>query len=69
VVLSSPSNLKLHEKGASTVMSENICFPAKLAHGHILDLVGKKVDRIFYPTVVYEQEEYQDSLNTYNCRW
>lgn len=67
VVLSSPSNLKLHEKGASTVMSENICFPAKLAHGHILDLVGKKVDRIFYPTVVYEQEEYQDSLNTYNC--
>jgi len=67
VVLSSPSNLKLYEKGASTVMSENICFPAKLAHGHIFDLAEKKVDRIFYPTVVYEQEEYEDVLNTYNC--
>lgn len=67
VVLSSPSSLKLYEKGVSTVMSENICFPAKLAHGHIFDLAEKKVDRIFYPTVVYEQEEYEDTLNTYNC--
>jgi len=67
VVLSSASNLKLYEKGVSTVMSENICFPAKLAHGHIFDLVEKKVDRIFYPTVVYEQEEYENALNTYNC--
>lgn len=67
VVLSSPSNLKLYEKGASTVMSENICFPAKLVHGHIFDLAEKKVDRIFYPMVVYEQEEYEDALNTYNC--
>ncbi|RLC13928.1 MAG: CoA activase, partial [Deltaproteobacteria bacterium] len=48
VVLSSPSNFKLYEKGASSVMSENICFPAKLAHGHIVDLIEKKVDRIFY---------------------
>ncbi|MBT8762723.1 2-hydroxyacyl-CoA dehydratase [Desulfohalobiaceae bacterium Ax17] len=67
VVLSSPSNFNLYEKGACTVMSENICFPAKLAHGHIFDLVEKKVDRIFYPTVVCEQEEYEDVLNTYNC--
>jgi predicted nucleotide-binding protein (sugar kinase/HSP70/actin superfamily) len=67
VVLSSESNFQLYEKGSSTVMSENICFPAKLAHGHIFDLVGKKVDRIFYPTVVYEQEEYENALNTYNC--
>ena len=67
VVLSSPSNFKLYEKGAPTVMSENICFPAKLAHGHILDLIEKKVDRIFYPTVVYEQKEYTDALNSFNC--
>ncbi|MCB4203482.1 acyl-CoA dehydratase activase [Deferribacterales bacterium Es71-Z0220] len=67
VVLSSESGFKLYEKGSATVMSENICFPAKLAHGHIFDLIGKKVDRIFYPTVVYEQEEYENALNTYNC--
>ncbi|MDY6850336.1 MAG: acyl-CoA dehydratase activase-related protein [Thermodesulfobacteriota bacterium] len=67
VVLSAESGFRLYEKGSDTVMSENICFPAKLAHGHIFDLVGKKVDRIFYPTVVYEQEEYEDALNSYNC--
>ena len=44
-----------------------ICFPAKLAHGHIFDLAGKDIDRLFYPTVVYEEEEYADALNSYNC--
>lgn len=65
--LSSASNFKQYEKGTSTVMSESICFPAKVAHGHIFDLVEKKVDRIFYPMVVYEQKEYKDALNSYNC--
>ncbi|BBO93075.1 acyl-CoA dehydratase activase [Desulfosarcina ovata] len=67
VVLSSESNFQLYEKGSSTVMSENICFPAKLAHGHIFDLAGKNIDRLFYPSVVYEEEEYADALNSYNC--
>ncbi len=67
VALSAPSSQKLYAKGTSTVMSENICFPAKLAHGHLFDLVDKKVDRIFYPTVVYEQIEFEDALNSFNC--
>lgn len=67
VVLSSESNFKLYEKGLNTIMSENICFPAKLAHGHIFDLAERKVDRIFYPTVTYESKEYVDALNSYNC--
>ncbi len=50
--LSSESSFSLFTKGMSTIMSENICAPAKIAHGHIVDLVEKKVDRIFYPTVV-----------------
>lgn len=67
VILSADSSFAIYEKGFSTVMSENICFPAKLAHGHIFDLGEKKVDRIFFPTVVYEQEEADDALNTFNC--
>jgi predicted CoA-substrate-specific enzyme activase len=67
VILSAESTFALYEKGLSTVMSDNICFPAKLAHGHIFDFAGKKVDRIFFPTVVYEQEEFDDALNTFNC--
>lgn len=67
VELSSPSTFSLYEKGVNYVMSENVCLPAKLVHGHILDLIQKGVDRIFYPNVVYESPEFPDSLNTYNC--
>ncbi|MBW1912884.1 MAG: CoA activase, partial [Deltaproteobacteria bacterium] len=66
VRISSPSNAEIYEKGAGTVMSDSICFPAKLVHGHIIDLIEKGVDRIFYPTVVYEQHE-QKGFNSYNC--
>ena len=67
VRLSSPSTVELSENGMGTVMSDNICFPAKLVHGHIYDLAQKKVDRIFYPIVVFEKKEYEQALNTYNC--
>ena len=67
VVLSGPSCAALFEKGVGTVMSDNVCFPAKLAHGHIMDLIAKGVDRIFYPAVVYERQEYSQALNSYNC--
>ncbi|PLX03882.1 MAG: hypothetical protein C0594_09880 [Marinilabiliales bacterium] len=67
VVLSSPSSMDIYTRGQGTIMSDSICFPAKLVHGHILDLVSKQVDRIFYPTVVYEKEEFETSNNSYNC--
>lgn len=67
VVLSSPSGAKLFERGVGTVMSDNICFPGKLAHGHILDLIERGVDRIFYPMVVFERQEDPDAQNSFNC--
>ncbi len=67
VHLSNPSSSDLYEKGAGTVMSENICFPAKLVHGHIFDLIEAGVDRIFLPMVFYENKEFSDAANHYNC--
>ncbi len=67
VVLSPGSHEGLNEKGSKTIMSENICFPAKLANGHIIELMEKGVDRILYPMVIFEGVEYGDSLNTFNC--
>ncbi len=67
VRLSSPSTVSLGEKGMKTVMADNICFPAKLMHGHIFDLAEKGVDRIFYPMVVYEKKDFEQALNAYNC--
>ncbi|MBN1355678.1 2-hydroxyacyl-CoA dehydratase [bacterium] len=67
VVLSSPSSEKIYEMGARTVMADNICFPARIAHGHIFDLAEKGVDRIFYPIVRYEEADLPGSMDTYNC--
>lgn len=67
VVLSSPSTYKAYESGVHSVMSDNICFPAKLAHSHIYELVDRGVERIFYPWVVFEKSEGSDTNNSYNC--
>ncbi|MCG8306961.1 MAG: acyl-CoA dehydratase activase [Cytophagales bacterium] len=67
VVLSDDSTTALYQKGNRFIMSENICFPAKLSHGHIINLVEKKADRIFFPFVVYEKKEFHHSANSYNC--
>ncbi len=67
VRLSDGSSNALYESGAATIMSENICFPAKLAHGHILNLVAAGVERILYPLVIYERGEFKDATNSYNC--
>lgn len=67
VVLSKGSNNKLYENGIRTIVADNICFPAKLMHGHIINLIEQKVDRILYPWVVFERKEDTDSGNSYNC--
>ena len=65
--LSCPSTMKMSEKGVGTVMSDNLCFPAKLVHGHVCELAEQQVDRIFLPMVVYEKEEFNGAMNAYNC--
>ncbi|UCH61147.1 MAG: 2-hydroxyglutaryl-CoA dehydratase, partial [Anaerolineales bacterium] len=67
IELSEASSNELFKKGTASVMSENICFPAKLVHGHIENLIVKGVDRIFYPMVFYEGEEFCDATNSFNC--
>ncbi len=65
VVLSSPSDYGRYERVARQIMSDNICFPAKLAHAHVQELVDRRVDRVFMPFVVYERS--QGEQNSYNC--
>ena len=67
VELSSTSTYQNYEKGVHSVMSDNICFPAKLVHSHIYELQHKKVDRIFFPRVVYEKTEDNTVDNSFNC--
>lgn len=65
VVLSDASRFAEYERNARMVMSDNICFPAKLVHSHIQNLLEKRVDRIFMPFVVYEKREKEQ--DSYNC--
>ena len=69
VKLSEPSSFARYEKAAHMVMSDNICFPAKLMHGHVQNLIEHGVDRIFMPFVVFENNNASDGpqQNTYNC--
>ena len=67
VKLSGASSNKLFDKGVRTIVADNICYPAKLMHGHIMDLIEKGVDRIFYPWVVFERKEDDSSKNSFNC--
>ncbi len=67
VHLSAPSSNSLYQNGAAHIMSENLCFPGKLVSGHIMDLINAGVDRIFYPMVFYEKNEFADANNSYNC--
>lgn len=48
VKLSPPSNKELFEKGIETIPSDTVCYPAKMAHGHIQKLIDKGIPRIFF---------------------
>lgn len=67
VVLSEKSNRKIYEKGIESIPSESACYPAKLAHGHIMDLLEKGIDFIFYPCISHEKKEIEGVGNHYNC--
>lgn len=67
VILSDISSYTTYEKSLNQVMSENICFPAKLTHSHIDNLINKGVKHIFFPYIVYEKSSLQKENNTYNC--
>lgn len=66
VMISGRSNHDLFETGMESIPSENVCYPAKLVHGHIESLLDKGVTTIFYPCVDFEQK-LTESENSFNC--
>ena len=66
VVGSEQSTHKTYEKGQFSIPSDTACYPAKLMHGHIEELLEKKVDAIFYPCLSYNMDE-KAADNHYNC--
>jgi predicted CoA-substrate-specific enzyme activase len=67
VVLSSRSNGEIFQKGISSIPSESVCYPAKIVHGHIEDLIEKGVKKIFYPSIPFAIKEDEGADNHFNC--
>ena len=67
VVVSPKSSRKIYELGIESIPSESECYPAKIAHGHVMWLLKKGIKNIFYPCIPYEQNETPDANNHYNC--
>lgn len=66
MVISEESSRDTYYKGQHTIPSDTICYPAKIAHGHIEALLDKNVDFIMYPCMSYNIDEGQND-NHFNC--
>ncbi|MDP4117720.1 MAG: acyl-CoA dehydratase activase [Bacillota bacterium] len=66
VVLSGPSSRRIYEKGYFSIPSDTACYPAKIMHGHIEELIEQGVEAIFYPCLSYNVDEGIGD-NHYNC--
>ena len=66
VIVSPMSTRATYEKGQFSIPSDTACYPAKIMHGHIEELLTQKPDVIFYPCLSYNVDEHV-SDNHYNC--
>ena len=67
VIISDKSTRKTYEDGMESMPSESVCYPAKLSHGHIENLLSKGIKTIFYPCMPFSRKEYEKADNKYNC--
>jgi predicted CoA-substrate-specific enzyme activase len=56
IVLSDPTNKALIHQGLELIAAET-CFPIKLAHGHVLNLLDKGIDYLFLPSIINMKQD------------
>ncbi len=66
VVVSPFSTRETYVKGQYSIPSDTACYPAKIMHGHIEQLIEQGCEIIFYPALTYNIDEGR-SANHYNC--
>ena len=67
IVLSSSTSQEQYHAGIETIPSDTVCYPAKIAHGHVAELAAKGVDFIFIPCIRNEVKEDPGAQNSFNC--
>ena len=67
VTVSAPTDRKISSRGEETAVAQP-CFPVQVAHGHVLDLLDKKVDYLLIPNVVNAEAPDQE-VDSHLCPW
>lgn len=67
VELSPVSSKEVYEQGIDSMPSESVCYPGKLAHGHIASLIDQGFKVIFYPCIPKTVKEEAGADNHFNC--
>ena len=65
VVVSSESTSATVHSGVENVAAET-CFPVKIAHGHVMDLLEKGVETLFLPSILRNKPQ-GSFTESYNC--
>jgi len=68
VVISRESDKSLVTQSIETITAET-CLPIELMHGHVIDLIEKKVDYIFLPFIVNAKAREGNKTMNCNCPW
>lgn len=66
VVISDSTNAEIINRGLELTAIDN-CFACKIVCGHMSDLQSKKVNRIFFPSVVEFERKVKDLERNYSC--
>jgi predicted CoA-substrate-specific enzyme activase len=67
VVLSDPTDRKIRDDGVEATVAEP-CYPIRVAHGHIQNLLDKDVDYLFHPNVLNEETD-DPTTESHVCAW
>jgi len=67
VEVSPPTSRALFAAGLSSVPSQSVCYPAKLAHGHVLALLESGVKHVFFPCIPRETKEFTEMCDSFSC--
>ncbi len=66
VVLSDQTNKKLIQEGLEAIVTET-CFPIKVAHGHVLNLMTKDIKTIFLPSLINFKQPQLNISQSFAC--
>ncbi len=66
VVVSDMTNKKTIRDGVENIIVES-CFPIKLAHGHVMNLIQKGIRNIFIPSVISLRKPSKHARNSFAC--